>query len=204
MLSNEDRKQIEAVITESETGGPAEIVVAVTRASDSYAAWRALGTALLTLSTTLWVHYLYPQVHVEWLWLLEAGLGVVFWMVCGLPWVLRMLAPDHVEQKAVHRHALITFLNAGVAHTARRTGVLILVSELERRVEILADLGIHERVGVSGWQTHVDRIVDSVRQGHAVEGICQSVRAIAAEIHHVLPVVDKNLNELPNRVLDVE
>lgn len=204
LLNIEDRKTISDVITGSETHGRAEIVVAVAKRSDDYAAWRAYGTALLSISATLALHYAVPTLRSDWLIAVQVVFAAVFWGLCGLPIILRTLAPERAEQRAVHRQAMQTFVEKGIAQTAQRTGVLVLISELERRVEIVADQGIHAHVGVQGWQTHVDHIVQSIRDRRAADGICHVVRSIAAEIHKALPISTSNPNELPNQVLDVE
>ena len=69
-------------------------------------------------------------------------------------------------------------VRAGSTQTQRRTGMLILISELEHRVVILGDSGIHERVGDAGWQAHVDHIVPPIRRGEAVRGVLEVIERL--------------------------
>ena len=69
------------------------------------------------------------------------------------------------------------FYQHGLTSTAERTGVLLYVALLERRVEVVADVGIHEKVGPTAWQSIIDGVISAVHQGSVAEGICTGIRA---------------------------
>ncbi|MCB9666812.1 MAG: hypothetical protein H6715_01670 [Myxococcales bacterium] len=204
VIGEKDKRSIESAIAQAEEAGRAEIVVAWAKRSDSYAAWRALGTGLLTLSAIFVIRDVHPALSMDWLLLMEVPIALLCWGVCGLPVLLRLMVPLPILQRAVHRRAMRTFLEAGVAQTEKRTGVLIFVSELERRVEIVADRGIHEHMGTQGWQAHVESIVSGIQHRQTAQAICGAIHSIGEEIHKVIAPTPRNPNELPNRVLYVD
>ncbi len=60
--------------------------------------------------------------------------------------VKRLVASKNRIGEAVHIFALASFSEHGLHYTREHTGILILVSLLEHRVEVLADRGINAKV----------------------------------------------------------
>jgi putative membrane protein len=128
---------------------------------------------------------------------------LLFWWLSGLGAVTRRLVPVGAQREAVRARAEQSFLEQGVTETRERSGVLLFLSEAERRVELLADRGIHERVGTEAWQALVNAVVDSIRTGQAGAGIASAVDAIGAHLAQYFPPSPGDTNELadaPRRV----
>jgi putative membrane protein len=100
----------------------------------------------------------------------------------------------------VRNRAKQAFLDHGVTETRDRSGVLIFLSELEHQVQILADRGIHERLGVETWQRHVRTITRAIREDRAGIGIVEVVQEIGEELAAAFPARDDDENELPDGV----
>jgi putative membrane protein len=64
------------------------------------------------------------------------------------------------------------FREHGLHNTNGRTGILTLVPLLERRVRVLADTGINDRIPAGTWDGLVNGIIDSIRYGQATDVIC--------------------------------
>jgi putative membrane protein len=79
--------------------------------------------------------------------------------------------------------------------------MLILVSELERRVVILGDRGIHERVGDAGWQEHVDHVIDAIHRGELARGLLDVIERLGATHAAANPVRGDDTNELPDELV---
>ena len=56
-----------------------------------------------------------------------------------IPLLKRWTLPKKLISERVHRECLANFVATGMQETRDRTGILIYLSELEHRVEILAD-----------------------------------------------------------------
>jgi len=101
----------------------------------------------------------------------------------------------------VEERAFALFTERGMHRTRDRTGMLILISELEHRVVILGDVGIHEHVGDAGWQAHVDHIVQSIKRGQTAQGVVEVIERLEAAHAEHLPPRPDDTNELPNLIV---
>lgn len=71
-------------------------------------------------------------------------------------------------------------LEGVVQARAQATGILILVSLLEHRVQVLADKGINDRVPPGTWDGLVNGIIDGIRTGRATDAICDAIARCGA------------------------
>ncbi len=77
----------------------------------------------------------------------------------------------------MRQRALAAFVEEEVFRTEARTGVLLFLSMLERRVVVLADAGINARVGQSEWDAVSAGIVDGIRRGQPGAALAAAIRA---------------------------
>lgn len=101
---------------------------------------------------------------------------------------------------SARQRAIQLFSRFGVGATREASGILIYVQLLDRRVEILADRGIAERVEQAAWDRLCRAMEASFRQGawrrgtlEAIDGATQLLRA------HFPARRDDNPNELDDR-----
>lgn len=192
------RKRIESAIAGVEARTAGELVVRTVPACDSYNDLRLLYAAALALSLSAVAHLGWPTWPVTWLLWLQLGVGVLGWLVLGAAPLLRALVPRARIERSVRRRAREAFLEHELFATRDRSGVLILISELEHHVVILGDSGIHARMPEGAWDAHVARIVQGFRSGNAADGVC----AVIAELGEVLaknfPARADDTNELPD------
>jgi putative membrane protein len=193
-------KQIAERVSAAEQRTAGEIVIALARRSSEYGRQRALVSFAATLVVALAVYHFLPQVPEVWVLCGQAPLGLAFWWLSAVPALLRRLVPREAQCSRVHARAQQLFLELGVTETRQRSGVLLLLSESERRVELLADRGIHERVGSEVWQALVQTVTSSIRQGRAAQGVCAAVDSIGAALAQHFPPEADDTNELPNAV----
>jgi putative membrane protein len=87
-------------------------------------------------------------------------------------------------------------------NTKDRTGILILVSILERRVHVLADKGLNDRVPPGTWDGLVNGILVGIRTGQATDAICEAIAKCGVLLAQVSPAGSgDNPNELPDRII---
>jgi putative membrane protein len=190
-------RRLGEAVRELESRSSAELVVEIRPRSGSYAHADARFAAILTLlslAVLVFMPLVVPPVAV----LLDA----VAFYVLGLALArradaLRRLCTTRRERlDAVRTHAAALFHHRGVANTGGETGVLLLVSLLERRMELLADRGLLRRVVASDWnaavaELHVERPLDP----GAVEG---AIRRLASIVARDAPAGEINEDELPS------
>lgn len=133
---------------------------------------------------------------------LQAVLFVIVAAVASLPVVRRMLTPASLKRQHVHERAMEQFFAQGLQATRERTGVLIFVSSAERRVEIVADEGIHGKVGSDAWDRAVAVAVKRIRAGDAVGGLLAAVESCGAVLAQHFPAGPHG-NQLPDDVVEI-
>jgi Predicted membrane protein len=94
------------------------------------------------------------------------------------------------------------FYEEGLHKTKEGTGILIFLSLLERRVEILADQAIDARVPPGTWDTLVRDLVQGIRADRQTAAFCDVIRRCGdlLAIHFPTHGGD-NPNELPDELI---
>ena len=107
----------------------------------------------------------------------------------------RLMTTERERETQVRVLAASVFHDRGVAHTAGETGVLVYLSLMEGRLELLADRGVLEAVPVLEW----NRIADEARQRQATtETLLDVVRHVTPLLERHLPVGEGDVDELCN------
>src|SRR5450432_1835749 len=101
------------------------------------------------------------------------------------------------DQPARER-ALDLFSHLRIWDTAHNNGVLIYLLLADRDVEIIADRGIHAKVGAARWETICRAMEAEFRQGRFEQGVMQGIAAVSAELAKHYPPHAGDLNELPD------
>lgn len=191
--------QIAAKVASIEESTAGELVVGVVGMSDAYMGFRALLAGVPTLlCSAAWILAGCEEgVEVFVVWQTLIYLGV--FLVSGLSPVLRFLSRfdgDRVEERAFQM-----FAERGVYRTQDASGVLILLSVLERRVVILGDSGIDAKLGADGWNGYVQQISEGIRSGRALESLLSALEALGLELAASFPPREGDTNELDNAVV---
>ena len=104
-----------------------------------------------------------------------------------------LLADTTSRQRAVE-----LFAQLRVWDTEHNSGVLIYVQLLDRKVEIVADRGIHARVGQAFWDAVCGRMQAAFRAGNFEGGATAAIAEITEALATHFPPGAENPNELPD------
>jgi len=203
-FSINDKARITAAIHAAEKNTSGEFVAVVAHASDHYVVlpllWAAIlalllpGACLLAGVPLRWVHLYQLQL------LLFIVLAVLLLTVPGLH---LKLIPAHVKHARASRLARAQFYTQGVQLTPHHSGVLFFVSLAERYVEIVADKGIHEKLGEAHWKRIVDAFVARVRDGRVVDGFVDAIGACGAAMAEHYPPDPRETAELSDGLIEI-
>ncbi|HEV2268961.1 MAG TPA: TPM domain-containing protein [Steroidobacteraceae bacterium] len=203
-FSAQDKARITAAIHAAEKNTSGEFVAVVARASDHYLLlpllWSAIlallfpGACLLAGASVPWVHLYQIQL------LIFIALAIVLLSVPGLH--LRFI-PRHVKHAHASRLAQAQFYARGVQLTPHHSGVLFFVSLAERYVEIVADQGIHEKLGEAHWRDIIDRFVAQVGRGRVVDGFVDAIGACGAAMAEHYPPDPTDTNPLSDGLIEL-
>ncbi|WP_434033004.1 TPM domain-containing protein [Cupriavidus sp. a3] len=95
--------------------------------------------------------------------------------------------------------AIEVFSQQRVWDTEHNNGVLIYLLLADRDVEIVADRGIHVRVGSQEWETVCREMEASLQQGQYQHGVIAGVEAISRHLRQHFPAPGNGKNELSNK-----
>jgi putative membrane protein len=196
-----EKERIAATITGVEKTTSGEVATMVVAASDTYPeatllAGFSIGGLSALLITDLFLHdslgYFVP--------LMVASAIVISGLTKTFPPLLRLFIPDSRRETRVAQRALRAFYEKKLHATRDNTGVLFFISLLERKVWILADTGIYQKIPQETLQAHATDIASGIGQGQACNALCRQIEAVGVILARHFPVKPDDTNELSNQV----
>jgi putative membrane protein len=120
--------------------------------------------------------------------------GGVF--ICSrTPTLRRLLTTKKFRANAARTFAAAMFYEAGIANTSAENGLLIYLSILERRLEIIADRGVLKAVPALKWNTAVFEL-KQIAHHCDPDRFIEAVRSLGRVLAEHMPVTGENPNEL--------
>jgi len=175
----------------------AEVVVEVRSRSGSYAHAESRFGALIAFATLLLVVFSPWTFAPGWV---VIDVAIVYfagvWIARKSDTLRRWMSTPRERAAQVRTTAASLFFERGVANTERETGVLVLLSLLERRLEILADRGVLSGVPALEWNRLID--VARARTDATPATLLETLRALEPLLAQHMPVRDGDRDELPN------
>src|SRR5215510_4613138 len=139
-------------ISQIEKNTDAELVVVVRARSDHYRQADYLFGALLAVAGLLFLVFSPFEFHPYWFVVDVIVLFVAGFYVSSRSNTLRrLLTTAKFQSEAVRKSAAAMFYDAGIANTSAELGLLIYLSLLERRLELIADRGVLKAVPSLEW-----------------------------------------------------
>jgi putative membrane protein len=221
-LSESEHAAVSAAVAKAEQLSDGEIVTIIAPKSDSYhdvglhysvlamllvpAALAMVPQGLIDRGLALLLGWNAELARGMLMMLLFALLAFIFLIVrFALAWMpLRMmLTPARTKNRRVRRRAIELFRVSADQRTSGRTGVLLYLSLLEHRVELIADQAIHGRVEPEVWGDAMAILIENVKGGRPGQGMTLAVEKIGAILAEHLPPTGGNPNELPDRLIEL-
>lgn len=222
MLSPEDHARVSAAVGTAEAGTAGEIVTIVAASSDGYSdialAWAAFIAFTVLTALSFFPDALmgvFDRITGHWArdWTAQSVLtlaecvGIVAFLLTLLAQLwqpLRFaLVPRGIRRARVAARALSFFRIGAESRTTGRTGILIYVSLAEHRAEIMADAAIAAKVAPEVWGDAMHALLDGIRHGSLADGMVGAVGKVGEVLAHHLPRLDNDVNELPDRLIEV-
>jgi putative membrane protein len=221
-FSEAEHQRVSDAVAQAERSSDGEIVTIVAPRSDAYHDV-GLHYAILAMLLVPTAAAMIPQSWIDWglalifgwnaslsfrllMLLIVVKMAIVFLIVrFAFAWMpLRMaLTPASTKTRRVRRRAVELFRAGTERRTKGRTGILLYLSLLERRAEIVADEAIHSRVEPEIWGEAMAALVDGVKAGRPGEGMALAVEKIGEVLAQCLPPTLDNPNELPDRLIEL-
>jgi putative membrane protein len=113
---------------------------------------------------------------------------------------LHFVAKKRIDE-AVSEKAIISFYEKGLYRTRDATGILIFISLLERRVWILGDKGINEKISKDFWKALADELTSGIAKSDNGKAVCEVIEKCTVELERYFPIKSDDKNELPDKVI---
>jgi putative membrane protein len=191
-----ERAPFAACVKEIENTSVAELVLVVRARSGSYRHADYLCGAFLAFAGLIFL--LFSPVDFHPIWVL---IDVVLLFILGAflssrsNAIRRLLTRSEFRERNVRTFAAAMFYEAGIANTIAETGILVYLSLLERRLELIADRGVLKAVPSLEWNQQLFEFHEAARRADADE-LLEALRNLSARLAKFLPATGENPNEL--------
>ena len=172
-FTNDEQERIRQAVIAAESKTAGEIVPMLVTSSARYTEVELLGL-IAGLFAGMLAEFFWGDPWGSHYFNLWPVLGALVGFLVGrVSTVKRLLSSQQRIADAVHVLALASFTEHGLHYTKDHTGILLFVSLLEHRVEVLADRGINEKVEPGTWDEVVAMLKTGLRSGAACDVLLQ-------------------------------
>lgn len=109
----------------------------------------------------------------------------------------------HIEKKCkedVLDHAAFMFDALEMQKTEQRNGVLIYLAVEDRKLAILGDAGINQKVPVNFWEEVKNIMVDHFKKGAFAQGLSEGIIQAGEQLKSHFPYQKNDENELSDDI----
>jgi putative membrane protein len=185
-------------VRDIEKNSDAEIVIVVRGRSGTYRHADYLCGAIAAFAGLIFVLFSPFEFHTYWVPIDVAALGVLGAFVSSRSDLLRRtLTSRDFRAKAARTGAAAMFYEAGIANTSAENGLLIYLSLLERRLEVIADRGILKAVPALKWNNSVFEL-KRIGRSPEPEALLKALQDLGSLLVEHMPATGENPNELPD------
>ncbi|MXP43136.1 TPM domain-containing protein [Allopontixanthobacter sediminis] len=221
-LSSQDAAIVTTAVTSAEETTSGEIVTVLAGQSDGYSdialAWAAVAAFTAMSVFAVWPAFFLGKIDAlmggwghQWtngeIISLTIALGLLkflaVWLIQLWQPLKFLLIPGPVKTARVHARAISLFKVGAERRTHGRTGIMIYLSMHEHRAEIVADEPIAVKVPAEVWGEAMADMLAEIRQGHIAQGIAAGIRDVGVVLAQHFPRGEDDVNELPDRLIEV-
>jgi putative membrane protein len=198
----EEQEKIHQAVAAAERRTSGEIVPMIVGASNHYAEVSVtgliVGLVIGSAAALIWGNpWGFTSAELAWP-LCGAALGL---LLSHIPAIKRCLIPKRRMAEAVHMRSLAAFTAHGLHYTKNHTGILIFASLFERRVVVLADRGIHEKVQDGTWDEIVRIVTAGLKSNDGCAAFCAAIEECRKILAGHFPRSPEDRDELEDKLV---
>ena len=200
-ISQTDKVLITAAIKKAEAKTSGEILPVILKQSDFYPAAHFRLAIVMGVLVSIIFYYTYDfDDPIALLWVQFPGM-ILGYALAFLPFFKRLFTTNAEMNEEVHQRAIELYFENQVSMTRDRTGIMIFVSLLEHKVEVLADSGINAKVEKNYWNELVAKLVSSIASGKKVEGMVSAIETCGKSLQDEFPIKSDDANEVSDHLI---
>jgi putative membrane protein len=209
-LTAEEQERIKSAVQRAERQTNAEIVPMIVARSGLYRDaqhWAGLALALSALTIlltleTLWLPWGWNASNAAWLVLATALAYIIGARLGTLGPIIHLFTSTERMRHKVRLRAERGFAQHAISQTRERTGVLIMLSILERQIYVLPDRPLAQQVPMERWSQIVQAAVERLKNQDIAGGLSEGIEQCGRLLAEVCPVRSgDNPDELPNQLI---
>ena len=208
LLGPNDLDRIGAAIKDAEKRTNGEIFAVLARESDDYffpagfsiAVAALIFGGLMALTTWWWE---VPVSVISLVFGQLAAFACLAGLAFALPSIRLLFVPRSVAYKRASANAVRQFLAHGIHITESRTGVLLFVSMAERYVEVIADVGINEKVAQEEWNNLVAALTNAASEDRLADGFVEAANRAGTLLSEHFPRQRGKINALEDKIIEL-
>jgi putative membrane protein len=202
MIPESDKARVSAAIREAESRTAGEIFCVIAPHSSDYRLVPLAWAASIALFAPLPLIYL-TSWSAAVIYVTQLSVFLVAAPVLSHPKLRFHIVPRRARHDRAHAEALRQFFAQGLDKTEHRTGVLIFASTGERYAEIVADVGINEKVTPEVWDDAVNALITAIKAGRPADGFVAAIERCGAVLAAHFPPGALQRHELPDKLLEI-
>lgn len=202
MISQKDQTEISKIIDVAEERTRAELIPMVVTKSDAYPAAHFRCAILMSFIFTVAL-YLSPLNilnPIYFIWIQIPGF-VIGYFLANIDMIARFFVTNKEMEEEVYQRALEAFFEHNLHSTDEHIGVLLFISRFEKKVKIISDRGIKEKIADEKWQTIIEVFKKEARSSNYIEALKASIPRIADVLALHFPQTGNNKNEIRNHII---
>lgn len=201
-FTKEELEKIKNTTHEVEAHTLGEVAVMVVDSSSQYLEAEIIGGIVFGSLLSLIATVLFFNSSL-WLYI---PLSFILFFPCSyifskLPAVKAAFIGVRRKNNAVKERALRAFYEKGLYRTKQNTGVLFFISRLERKVWVLADKGINEKITQETLNNFAITVSQGIKTGRSCDVLCEAMREAGKLLAKHFPVTAGDTDELSDEVL---
>jgi putative membrane protein len=199
-LTKHEVESIKNKIKESELKTSGEIVPVLISKSDSYLYTHYLNSLIFTFLGLLLSKYELVSLELNQTVLLFS-FSLIGYLLPYFDTYKKMLLTKKEIDEEVTQRTLQAFYNNHLHKTKDGTGVLIFISLLEKRINIIGDYGINAKVDQNYWDSELEILARSIKNNEITNGLKKVIERIGDRLSEHFPIQDDDENELKNDLI---
>jgi putative membrane protein len=200
-LTTENKKLITEAVKKAESQTSGEILPVILQKSDFYPAAHFRLSIVVGMLFAITFYYNYDFTDpITLLWAQLPGM-ILGYCLAFIPFFKRVFTTKPEMNEEVHQRAIEVYFENHVSMTRDRTGIMIFVSLLEKKVEVLADCGINSKVDKEYWNELVASLITDISTGKKVEGMISAIESCGNSLTKDFPRKSDDTNEVADHLI---
>ncbi len=203
ILSVEAVKRIEAKIAELEHSCGVELVLSIVKASDPYPAATLRFTILFTIALSYLITYFFSFEHDTYIVAFQILLIILGIYLGKMEKIKKIVLSEFETKREVKEKAVELFAKLKVSETKNRIGCLLLLSLQERRIELIVDNYLQEKINSEILSSIIKEMSVSFKHDQFEQGLMTAISMLETRIKEHFPELKntKELNEMKNSII---